>query len=191
MASAGLRRGNAAAGRWRSLLGGAAYTTTTTSQSPAAIAAAACSTCTSKLDPPVLVESVKRGWIPRYSASCIDDVAWHTPSTSSSVSPASASASRTTAASSAWPWRSSSPVGDTASATPTSAAAPRRERSTRAGATASRCSGMDEPPPVEHDSAVLGDGAEADLGVGEVPQLGRERLARHDGVGEPAGHRAE
>ena len=48
------------------------YTTPTPVQQraiPAAIAAAACWTCTSKLEPPVCVESVQRGAIPRYSAS--------------------------------------------------------------------------------------------------------------------------
>ena len=52
-----------------------------------------------------------------------------TPSTSSSVSPASSSASRIIAASSARPRCSSSPVGDAASATPTIAACPRNVRS--------------------------------------------------------------
>ncbi len=93
------------------------------------MAAAACSTWISKLDPPVLVASVKVGCTPRYSAKAIDDPAWQMPSTSASVRPASSSASRTMAASSARPVSSSSPVGETASATPTSAAAPRSDRS--------------------------------------------------------------
>ena len=59
------------------------------------------------------------------------DSGWQTPSTSASVSPASASASSTMATSSSRPVRSSSPVGETSSATPTIAAAPRRLRSSR------------------------------------------------------------
>ena len=56
--------------RVRPLRGVAAYTETTTSATPAAIAEAACSTNTSKLEPPVDVESVNRGRMPRNSASC-------------------------------------------------------------------------------------------------------------------------
>src|SRR6516162_8534692 len=78
-----------------------------------------------------MVDSTKVGWTPRYSAKAIADSGWQTPSTSSRVRPASSSASSTMATSRARPVRSSSPVGETSSATPTIAAAPRRVRSTR------------------------------------------------------------
>ncbi len=39
----------------------------TVSHSPVSMAAAACSTWSSKLEPPVMVPSVKRGESPRYS----------------------------------------------------------------------------------------------------------------------------
>src|ERR1700751_543312 len=77
-----------------------------------------------------MVDSTKGGWTPRYSAKATADSGWQTPSTSPSVSPASASASSTMATSRSRPKRSSSPVGETSSATPTMAAAPRRLRST-------------------------------------------------------------
>src|ERR1700722_2981398 len=76
-----------------------------------------------------MVDSTKVGCSPRYSANATADSGWQTPSTSASVSPASSSAARTMATSSSRPVRSSSPVGDTSSATPTIAAAPRRLRS--------------------------------------------------------------
>src|SRR5580658_233653 len=78
-----------------------------------------------------MVDSVKTGWTPRYSAKATADSGWQTPSTSARVSPASSSASSTMATSSARPVRSSSPVGETSSATPTMAAAPRSDRSAR------------------------------------------------------------
>src|SRR4051794_21967931 len=98
---------------------------------PRAMAAAACSAWTSKLDPPTWVESVHAGWMPRYSASSIDGakpvpVAEATPSTSAKDKPASSNASLIIWASAALPLMSSSPVGDTASAAPTTAARPRR-----------------------------------------------------------------
>src|SRR3954466_3594934 len=109
---------------------------TATSHSPSAMAAAACSTWTSKLDPPTLVLSVHLGWMPRYSASSIDGAnplpaAQNTASTSVRLSPASASASRTMAASMPLPRIGSSPVGDTASVTPTTAALARASRPSR------------------------------------------------------------
>src|SRR5580698_1814043 len=78
-----------------------------------------------------MVDSTKVGCSPRYSVKATADAGWQTPSTSASVRPASSSASRTMATSSSRPVRSSSPVGDTSSATPTMAAAPRRLRSSR------------------------------------------------------------
>src|SRR5581483_3605899 len=78
-----------------------------------------------------MVEAVKVGWMPRYSAKAIEDSAWQMPSTSPSVRPASSRAASTMATSRARPVRSSSPLGDTSSATPTMAAAPRKVRSTR------------------------------------------------------------
>src|SRR6185312_9079184 len=77
-----------------------------------------------------MVDSTKVGWTPRYSAKATADSGWQTPSTPASVSPASSSASSTMATSRSRPKRSSSPVGETSSATPTMAAAPRRLRST-------------------------------------------------------------
>src|SRR5580704_5029930 len=78
-----------------------------------------------------MVDSVKVGCTPRYSARPTADSAWQTPSTSASVRPASSRAARIMATSSARPDRSSSPVGETSSATPTIAAAPRSVPSPR------------------------------------------------------------
>ncbi len=80
------------------------------------MAAAACWTWISKLEPPVWVESVQRGVMPRRSASSSEGaqprpLLMLTPSTSARVSPASSRASRIMRASSWGTVPSSIPEG--------------------------------------------------------------------------------
>ena len=74
------------------------YVSNTTSACPWAMASTACAAMTSHAAPPTAVESIHRGRNPRYSLTSIGAIVPSavdaTPSTSSRVSPASASAAR-------------------------------------------------------------------------------------------------